>query len=399
MWTVFIADDEPKIRKRLKRLVESFDMGFQVCGEAQDGIEALEVIGDELPDIILVDICMPKLNGLDFIQKISSEVQNSIIIVITGHDEFDYAQRAVQLPIFEYVLKPVEAPLLEEILKRAISMLQERRKKNQLIQWAEKEVAKSRDELVQELFSDWIHGHSGPDELEERKQALFIDSGSPARMLIIQLNAFCYGITALEIREHLVLTLALKRLVSESLKSRGPWLCFEDQHDHLVYLINGDYSDEECESLKLSIRTSLNLPVRTGVSDVRLEYESFVDDYEKQCELVDGSSRDGKLIRKIYSYMEEHYQDKDLDLSTASSMLSLSPGYISRLLKQHTGHSFSEFTNRFRVLEAIRLLRDEEKLMYEIADETGYTSQHYFSRIFRRITGLTPAEYRKSRGK
>ncbi len=398
MWTVFIADDEPKIRKRLKRMVESFGEGFQVCGEAEDGIEALEQIANELPDILLVDICMPKLNGLDFINRIGGEVHNSIVIVVSGHDEFEYAQRAVQLPIFEYVLKPVETSLLQNVMTRATEVLQERRNANKLLQWAEQEVAKSRDEIIQELFSDWIHGYSSSDEIVERKSMLAFGFDSPVRMLGIQLNAFCYGITALEIREHRVLTLAVRRLVGNSLKVKKNWLCFEDQHDHLVFLIDAGFSDEDCEALRLVIRGTLNLPVRCGVADARMEYEDFVDDYEELIAIIDGPGRDSGLIRKIYTYMEEHYRDKNLDLSSAASDMSFSSGYISRLLKQHTGYSFSEFTNRFRILEAIRLLGTEEKLMYEIADEVGYSSQHYFSRIFRRITGLTPADYRKGGG-
>ena len=379
-------------------MVESFGEGFQVCGEAENGIDALERIANELPDILLVDICMPKLNGLDFIHKIGGEIHNSIVIVVSGHDEFEYAQRAVQLPIFEYVLKPVETSHLEDVLTRATKVLKERRKANKLLQWAEQEVAKSHDELIQELFSDWIHGFSISEEIIERKRLLSIDFESPVRMLGIQLNAFCYGITALEIQEHRVLTLAVKRLVGDSLKVDKNWLCFEDQRDHLVFLIAPGYSDEDCEALRLVIRSTLNLPVRCGVADARLEYEYFVVDYEELMGLIDGPGRDGGLIRKIYTYMEEQYRDKNLDLSSAASALSLSSGYISRLLKQHTGYSFSEFANRFRILEAIRLLRNEEKLMYEIADEVGYSSQHYFSRIFRRITGLTPADYRKCRG-
>jgi len=395
MWTVLIADDEPKIRKRLKRLVESLGKEFQICGEAEDGIEALNRIEEELPDILLVDICMPKLNGLDFIQQISNEVHNSIIIVISGHDEFEYAQRAVQLPIFEYILKPVEASLLDEVLTRAIEVLRERRKKNKLLQWAEHEVSESRDELVQELFSDWIHSYSSPGEITERKRVLSFDFKSPIRMLAIQLNAFCYGITALEIREHKVLTLAVKRLVSDILNTKCRWLSFKDQHDHLIYIIEGSFSEEECESLRLCIRNDLNLPVRCGVSDARLEYDEFVDDYENLCAIIGAPGREGNLIRKIYTFMEKHYCDKDLDLSTAASTLALSPGYISRLLKQHTGYSFSEFTNRFRIFEAIQLLGDDSKLIYEIADEVGYSSQHYFSRIFRRISGLSPVDYRR----
>lgn len=398
MWTVFIADDEPKIRKRLKRLVESFGPGFQVCGEAADGLEALERIGDELPDILLVDICMPKLNGLDFIEKIESEVSNSIIIVVSGHDEFDYAKRAVQLPIFEYVLKPVEAQLLEKIMHRATEVLDERRRKNKLIQWAEKEVWKSRDEMIQDLFVDWISGNAGACDIVERKQVLLPESPAVVRLLGIQLNAFCYGITALEITEYKVLMLAVKRLVGDFIDSGRPGPVFEDQHDHLIFLIDGPFTEDDCERLRQDIRSQLNLPVRCGIVDAILEYDDFITAYEALCAIIEGPGRDTVHVQNIYAFIEENYRNKELDLTGAESALSLSSGYISRLLKQNSGYSFTGFLNRYRVLEAIRILKDGDRLMYEIADEVGYSSQHYFSRIFHRITGVSPAEYRRNRG-
>jgi two-component system response regulator YesN len=398
MWSVLIADDEPKIRKRLKRIVESIGPDFRVCGEAEDGLEALARIDEELPDILLVDICMPKLNGLDFIEKIESSVSNSIIIVVSGHDEFDYAKRAVQLPIFEYVLKPVEVSSLERIMLRATDVLNDRRRKNELIQWAEQEVRNSRDEMVQDLLFDWISGYSMEGEVSERKKVLLSDFPADVRLLAIQINAFCYGISALEIEEYKVLSLAVKRLTTEFIGSDVSFLAFNDERDHLLFLIDGRFLPEDGERLAREIRDRLNLPVRCGVADATMDYDGFAAAYENLCRSVDGSGRDSSLIRKIYAFIEHNYRDKGLDLSIAESALSLSPGYISRLLKQNTGYSFSEFLNRYRILEAIRRLKEEDSLIYEIAEEVGYSSQHYFSRIFHRIAGVSPAEYRRSRG-
>ncbi len=398
MWTVFIADDEPKIRRRLRRLVDSFGEEFQICGEAEDGIEALERIGEELPNILLIDICMPRLNGLDFIQRIGEDAGNCIIIVITGHDEFDYAQRAVQLPIFEYVLKPVDGTTLKDIFSRATGVLQKRREQNDLLQWAEQEVLRNRTELVKELFDDWLHGLSTPEEIDERKRILSLDSLSEVRLLAIQLNARCYGVTAIELQEHKILKVAVKKLVEEILDSNHRWIHYEDRHDRLFYLIDGSLPVDVPDLIRTEIQTRLNVPVRTGLSDCHLDYDAFIRDYEQLCTVLNEKSRDGAFLQKVYSFMNENFRNKDLNLDMAASELSLSPGYVSRLLKQHTGYSFSEFTNRFRILKAIRLLGENDRMMYEIADEVGYASQHYFSRIFKRITGSSPADYRNEQG-
>ena len=404
MWTVFIADDEPKIRRRLRRLVESCGEEFQICGEAEDGIEALERISEELPDILLVDICMPRLNGLDFIQRIGEDTGDCIIIVVTGHDEFEYARRAVVLPIFEYILKPVESSHFGEVLKKATQELRKRRGQNELLQWAEQEVRKNRAVLMRELFDDWLQGFSTYEEIEERKRVLSLDFRRGTHLLAIQMNTRYFGATALALGEHKVLRLAvgrlveeeLGRLVEESLGLEDRWLYFEDRNDRLLYIISGQFPEDKCEVIRTQIRLKLNVPVRIVLSDCSLDYEAFIHDYEQLCASIGDRGQDEVFIEKITDFMETNHQRKELDLEMTAKAMSLSPGYVSRLLKRHTGYSFSEFTNRYRILRAIRLLSDGSRMMYEIADEVGYSSQHYFSRIFRRMTGTAPADYKKA---
>ncbi|RKX86122.1 MAG: hypothetical protein DRP70_10655 [Spirochaetes bacterium] len=398
MWSVFIADDEPKIRRRLRRLVESFGEQFQVCGEAADGMEAIERIGEELPDILLVDICMPRLNGLDFIQRIGENSGNTVIIVITGHDEFDYARRAVQLPIFEYVLKPVVSVDLKEIFLRASSELHKSREQNDLLQWAEQEVRRNRTELIKELFDDWLHGLSNPEEIEERKRVLDLDSITNPWLMVIQINALCYGITAIEHREQKILKVAANKIAEEVLGEQHRWIHFEDRHDRLLYLTEGILSEKLPKLIRTDIQTRLNIPVRTGIAICDFGYDAFLQGYDNLCKSINKTGIDGVFIQNVYSFLNENYTNNNLDLNMAASELSYSSGYVSRLLKQCTGYSFSEFTNRYRVLQAIRLLDDNDKMIYEIAEEVGYTSQHYFSRIFKRITGSSPVDYRKEQG-
>ena len=398
MWTVFIADDEPKIRRRLTSLVLSFGDEFRICGEAADGAEALERIREELPDILLVDICMPRLNGLEFIERIGEDAQNCIVIVVTGHDEFDYAQRAVQLPIFEYVLKPVADDVLREILFRATEVLRERRGSNDLLQWAEQEVRRNRTCLLQELFDDWLHGFASSEEIEDRKRVLSLHTLSMARLLAVQLNARFYGGTAADLQEHEITRVAVRKLAEDALGGDTQWIHFEDRHERLFFVADGEIPESVGERIQKDARMRLNVRVRAEVSDCRLDYEGFIQDYEHICSAIDKRGRSGPFIRKFIGFMDDHFRNKGLSLAMAASALGLSPGYVSRLLKQHTGYSFSEFTNRYRVCKAIQLLSDDDKMMYEIADEVGYASQHYFSRIFKRITGLPPAAYRKEEG-
>lgn len=124
MWKVLIADDEPKIRKGLKKILQSFNLDIEIVAEAEDGEIALNLAKEYKPNIILVDINMPFLDGLGFIEKVRDFLPNTIIIIITGYDEFHYAKRAIQLQVFDYLLKPVNSIELKEIILKVIDQLQ-----------------------------------------------------------------------------------------------------------------------------------------------------------------------------------------------------------------------------------------------------------------------------------
>ena len=99
MWKVLIADDEPKIRRGLRATIEQIRPDMQVVAEAEDGETALALVQKEKPDILMIDVRMPFLNGLDLIQKINEVWRDCVIIVVSGHDEFEYAQRALTLGV------------------------------------------------------------------------------------------------------------------------------------------------------------------------------------------------------------------------------------------------------------------------------------------------------------
>lgn len=116
MWNVLIADDEPKIRQGLRETMEGFGLPVSVCAEARNGADALEKIKEFHPDIILLDICMPKLSGIQLLEEIRKTEQECQVIIISGFNEFGYAKQAIRLGVSEYLLKPI----VEEELKNAV---------------------------------------------------------------------------------------------------------------------------------------------------------------------------------------------------------------------------------------------------------------------------------------
>jgi two-component system, response regulator YesN len=142
MWKVMIADDELNIRMGLRTSIERMG-GFAVVSEAEDGEMALDLALAEKPDILLIDIRMPFMNGLELIERLNEDLSDCIIIIVSGHDEFAYAQKAIALKVFDYVLKPVDQQKLKDALERAASELASRRDRNRYITWASQQLEKN----------------------------------------------------------------------------------------------------------------------------------------------------------------------------------------------------------------------------------------------------------------
>lgn len=150
MYKVVVADDEPKIRRGIKKMLESFGLNLKIVGVAQDGIDALNLIKAEKPDIVLVDINMPFLNGFSLIEESIQIVPECIIIIITGYDEFKYAQKAVRLGIFDYLLKPIDHMELYDVMVKAMNESCKKTRERHLVELLEKELDENRQHSKKE---------------------------------------------------------------------------------------------------------------------------------------------------------------------------------------------------------------------------------------------------------
>lgn len=116
MWQVLIMDDEKIIRKGLSKYIQDCQLPFEVSGEARNAAEALSLIEQSTPDVLLADINMPGLNGLDLIQLVMSRYPEMVVVIISGYEHFNYARRALQLHAYDYLLKPVPKSDLNRML-------------------------------------------------------------------------------------------------------------------------------------------------------------------------------------------------------------------------------------------------------------------------------------------
>lgn len=118
MYKVLIVDDEPIIREGLKKIVNWDFLSFKIVGEAGDGLEAFEKFSKLKPDLCIIDIKIPEIDGLELISKIKEIKNDTKILILTGYPEFDYAQKAIDLGVEGYILKPVDPEILLEKLNK-----------------------------------------------------------------------------------------------------------------------------------------------------------------------------------------------------------------------------------------------------------------------------------------
>ncbi len=123
MYRILVADDEINILEGISELLEQSNLQVQVVAKAQNGQEALDLFEKYSPDLVLIDINMPLLNGLECIERFHKLKQNVKIIIVSSYDNFKYAQAAIELKVDAYILKPVDENQLIEIIKKCLRSL------------------------------------------------------------------------------------------------------------------------------------------------------------------------------------------------------------------------------------------------------------------------------------
>ncbi len=397
MFRLVIADDEPKIRRGLKKLSwESIDTS--VVGEAVDGIDALEKVGRLEPDILLVDINMPKLNGLELIRKLREKDAGIQIIIISGYDEFEYAREAIALGVFDYVLKPVNRKELIKTVKEATEGLEKDRKKEKWIHWAKRQMNDEQDHLLTVFFNKWMSGSLNDYEVQQNLMVYGIAIESMKAYILLKIRELPgyiqKGIDG-ELRTFCVLNIGREVLQETSggsiLHAGGPY-----------YLILLEvYQESEIMKIQEGIVEQLEgyLDVSVGLETghVHETSESFPDFFNETLRRWQEEKQLKPITLLAKDYVGHHYQEIDLNLSIVAETLKVSSSYLSRLLKQDLGMGFSDYLTYIRIQKAIGLMQDPTIKIYEVADAVGYSTQHYFSAAFKKVTGWSPVYYRKER--
>lgn len=158
MYKVILIDDEEPVREAIRILGNWQDMGVEEVLEARDGASGLAMLEEYRPDLALVDMKMPGMNGLAFLQTVEREFPDLVIIVISGYDDFEYTRQAIRSKVIDYLLKPVNRHDLNQALQKAIRMLENRQASTNEFVLRNIELNMSLPKLKEKLYFSILEG-------------------------------------------------------------------------------------------------------------------------------------------------------------------------------------------------------------------------------------------------
>ncbi|MFC4301820.1 response regulator [Cohnella boryungensis] len=512
MKKVMIVDDEILIRETIRRCVDWEKEGFLYCGDASDGELALPIIEEQKPDILITDIKMPFMDGLELASIVHKEMPDIKIIVMSGHDEFRYAQAAIRLGVEDYCLKPISASEFIQLLRKVSRKIDE-----------EQQLKRNQGMTKEKLLSDLCGGLIGTHEAIES-----------AKKLSLPLASRFYRVAVLDIRipdfarsQNDVLLNGIQGSIEQWVTPDADGLTFVRGRTELVRIFKSSFSEnlsERLEQVGNRIRSELEeqypceITVGVGslqerIQGIHVSYleaqedqyitrltrqnkislrettyrekldilldragfldflkvgtpakrEAFVREFAEALKQIDwqsslygfyllndltleafrvakqwfrspeeptaslerlqqtlrqvsswedsllylnallqqlwqwrveSSDKYGEIIDKVKSYIQAHYANDQLSLKDIAAHVRISPSHLSKICSQEMGHTLTEHLTQVRIRRAMELLRSTPNKTFEIAYEVGYSDPHYFSNLFKRLTGMTPKEYR-----
>ena len=432
MYKVLIVDDEPFILDGLKHVINWEEHGLEIIASAKNGIEALEIMEKSKVDILITDIKMPKMDGLELMRNIKQKNLNMKTIILSGYSEFDYAREAARLGIENYLLKPIEEEELSATLLTTVEKL-EVELKNKLEQISGLEIIK------RNILYRWVTGSIADSELKQRSDMVGIDLCSNFYLAgLIKISAnhanqpVCGNDPDIQQGEYSdigLLQLTICSMCKDIIKAYGNNKVFNSLNGEPVIIFSWneqDYNYQEVMELLShcveSIKEKLRLDIKAFIGSIEQDYMSISKSYNNAVTLaeqyslnphdsiIDWSSSSNfiqanqelnikahnfsPLIKKVLNYIDTFYHD-EISLKTLSVVFDVNPAYLGQLFKKETGDMFTNYLNGIRIEKAKEMLVNTDFKASEIGLKTGYTNPNYFYNIFYKHNGMYPTEYRK----
>ena len=399
MYSILIVDDEKNVTETLKESIPWANLGVDHVYTAGNGYQALGILSNIHVDLVIADIQMPHMDGLELVREIRNAYPGLHCIFLTAYDRFEYALQALKLGVDNYILKPISMIEITQTIESSLDNL-----------YAERE---NLDMIFQEsMIRRWLNGNISSNELTEK-----------ASFLPVSVYLHNYAVLAVSstveadaIRSFLE---ECKTIFSERYDSA--LLC--ENYSRYVFLIGGKQISPEfiCDTLrglvqKYEMEETVDCVISQIVTDfmkVQLCYRNVTEflnvphtgNEGKRIHIIEShypsaGSNDpvlrndlSPIIRRTKAFIEKHYAE-GISLKTISSQLNVNTAYLGYLFKKEMGVYFNTYLNDFRVDRAAELLRGSAYSIAEIAAMVGFVTSSHFITTFKKKYGVPPLKYR-----
>lgn len=289
MYKVLLVDDEALIREAISENIRWEDIGFKLMASCENGKEAMDVIRQTPPDLVLTDICMPYVDGIELARYIYENCPDTRTIIISGYDEFEYAKQAVRYQVMEYILKPITPSELTEILLKARERLDEIRAKRQTLRKLKGAYQINRPLLRGRFLNSLLRGDENPEGLKEKMEELEISLPGPIFNTAIlegdDLTPFLEQYTG--VREELA-RFSIYNITQELIEQKGQGVVFQNMSGQTVIIFYGETREklEEQENTTLdevreTIEELLHIETSAGLGMEIADMNRLYYSYEK----------------------------------------------------------------------------------------------------------------------
>lgn len=448
--TILVVDDEMMVRIGMQSLLNLPEQGIELVGCADNGKIALGMIREKKPDIVITDLKMPEMDGLELIREIRRRRLPIGIIVLSSYDEFDLVKQAMKLGADEYLLK---LQLSQENMLAAVWETWEKLEKNRKDELGEAGGSvehRQSKRSVKTLLSDLL---AEIDEIPDTEQFPLIEDGQMRFRYSVCIWMYC----AFSGEEDSMVYEMVESISEDIFKEQFTAYCFKVENCEYILTVFSDVQDPDsllvsirgncCRCINmifdlLNVSTSMcigSIETSAGTLKVSLKNASkvYYKVFLKQSLLKNSKSvldyqsekakltaiRDGEPpadaggyaglerqfqyiqsdpqafnsfpqpIKIAVEFLRQNYHE-DITLQQTAEKAGFNPSYFSTLFSSSTGITFTDFFTKLRLNRAKELLKTTNMKIYEIAEAIGYRNSYYFSRIFRKFEGVTPFEYR-----
>ena len=401
IFQVLIVDDEPHVVDTIRGILEKEPPLELEIHTAYRGHQALKLCGEYPVQLLITDIQMPDMSGLELARQVRLQAEDCRVILLTAYSDFTYAYEGIQLHASDYILKTED---LESIRARIFQALTDAERSLGHKSWlAEGEES---DPIARRLCEKLLMPRRSSQQEEAFSLLGFQEESFPLMLLLLKTpngTAARPGILQKALKRYFrgriagicsTSTADSTAVLVVSVNRKGPafpgtWLMGIMERIQAVYTATTQTECALCYSYPIESLDQLSVKYQTGAR--YLEEERFdacvkvISDVKNEIPMT--------TIHFVKRYVKAHL-NQDVSLSQISDVTGYNPTYLSRLFREQTGETLNRYIARKRMEHITGLMADPALSILQIMEESGFTIRSYFNQFIKKETGLTPKQYR-----